>query len=96
MDTQASAPVLTTKFYVPPFRLEMVSRPHLVEQLNAGLHRKLTLISAPAGFRKTTLLSEWSSHCERPVYWLSLDAADNDLAGFLSFSPSPPERTLST
>jgi LuxR family maltose regulon positive regulatory protein len=55
-------PLLTTKLYIPPLRPELVSRPRLVERLNAGLHRKLTLISAPAGFGKTTLLSEWTSH----------------------------------
>jgi len=52
-------PLLTTKLYIPPARPELVSRPRLIEQLNAGLDRKLTLISAPAGFGKTTLLSEW-------------------------------------
>ena len=84
-DTQQAAPLLTTKFYIPPFRPEMVSRPRLVEQLNSGVHRKLTLISAPAGFGKTTLLSEWIGQSERPVAWLSLDAADNDLARFLAY-----------
>jgi LuxR family maltose regulon positive regulatory protein len=54
-----SSPLLTTKLYIPPVRPELVSRPRLTERLNAGLHRKLTLISAPAGFGKTTLLSEW-------------------------------------
>ena len=51
-------PLLKTKLHIPPVRPELVSRLHLVEQLNAGLHRKLTLVSAPAGFGKTTLLSE--------------------------------------
>ncbi len=54
-----STPLLTTKLYIPPVRPELVSRPRLIERLNAGLPRKLTLISAPAGFGKTTLLSEW-------------------------------------
>ena len=54
-----STPLLTTKLYIPPVRPELVPRPRLIERLNAGLHRKLTLISAPAGFGKTTLLSEW-------------------------------------
>jgi LuxR family maltose regulon positive regulatory protein len=54
-------PLLTTKLYIPPLRQEMLSRPRLIERLNAGLVRKLTLISAPAGFGKTTLLSEWIS-----------------------------------
>ncbi len=56
-------PLLTTKFYIPPPRPSLVSRPRLTEQLNAGPRsgRKLTLVSAPAGFGKTTLLSEWVS-----------------------------------
>ena len=54
-----STPILTTKLYVLPPRPNVVLRPRLIERLNAGLHRKLTLISAPAGFGKTTLLSEW-------------------------------------
>lgn len=85
IDNHDTVPLLTTKFYVPPFRREMISRPNLVERLNSGLRRKLTLISAPAGFGKTTLLSEWTSQCERPVAWLSLDAGDNDLARFLAY-----------
>jgi LuxR family maltose regulon positive regulatory protein len=56
-------PLLATKLYIPPVRPEMVSRPRLIERLNAGLHRKLTLISAPAGFGKTTLLSERGAGC---------------------------------
>jgi len=87
MDTEQGTvtPLLTTKFYVPPLRPEVVSRPQLVERLNAGLHRKLTLVSAPPGFGKTTLLSEWVNCCERPVAWLSLDEGDNDLARFLAY-----------
>ena len=56
-------PILRTKLYIPPVRSELVSRTRLVERLNEGLRRghKLTLISAPAGFGKTTLLSEWTS-----------------------------------
>ena len=52
-------PLLQTKLYIPPIRPELVSRPRLIERLNEGLDRKLTLISAPAGFGKTTLVSEW-------------------------------------
>jgi len=85
METQTETLLLATKFYVPPFRPEMVSRPRLVEQLNAGLHRKLTLISAPAGFGKTSLLSEWIGACQRPVAWLSLDEGDNDPARFMAY-----------
>ena len=87
MDTEqgTATPLLTTKFYVPPFRPQVVSRPRLLERLNTGLHRKLTLVSAPPGFGKTTLLSEWVNCCERPVAWLSLDEGDNDLARFLAY-----------
>jgi len=79
-------PLLTTKLYIPPVRPELVSRPRLIERLNEGLHRKLTLISAPAGFGKTTLLSEWAAGCGRPVAWVSLDEGDNDPARFLAYS----------
>jgi len=91
-------PLLQTKLYIPPVRPELVPRPRLIERLNAGLHRKLTLISAPAGFGKTTLVSEWIHHLEtrffgknlvsglpRPVAWLSLDEGDNDLTRFLTY-----------
>ena len=56
-----------------------------MKQLNDGLNRKLTLISAPAGFGKTTLVSEWIAGCERPVAWLSLDKEDSDPKRFLTY-----------
>jgi LuxR family maltose regulon positive regulatory protein len=77
-----ATPLLTTKLYIPRARPELVPRPRLIERLNAELHRKLTLISAPAGFGKTTLLSEWV-HCRDgvtpplPVAWVPLDKGDN-------------------
>jgi LuxR family transcriptional regulator, maltose regulon positive regulatory protein len=80
-----STTVLATKLYIPPPRPKVVFRPRLIEQLNEGLHRKLTLISAPAGFGKTTLVSEWVAGCERPVAWLSLDEGDNDPTRFLTY-----------
>jgi LuxR family maltose regulon positive regulatory protein len=68
-----------------------VPRPRLIERLNAGLHRKLTLISAPAGSGKTTLLSEWvhgrgGVTLPLRVAWLWLDEGDNDMRGFLALS----------
>ncbi|MBL7065249.1 MAG: hypothetical protein ISS49_13735 [Anaerolineae bacterium] len=57
--------LLKTKLYIPPVRPELVPRPRLIERLNAGLHRKLTLVSAPAGFGKTTLLSASKSPLPR-------------------------------
>src|SRR4030042_181476 len=80
-----SEPILATKLYVPPPRPKVVLRPHLIERLNEGMHCKLTLISAPAGFGKTTLVSEWVAGCERLVAWLSLDEGDNDPASFLTY-----------
>jgi LuxR family maltose regulon positive regulatory protein len=82
-----ATPLLRTKLYVPPARPELVSRPRLIERLDEGLRlgRQLTLISAPAGFGKTTLLSEWIAGCDRSVAWLSLDKEDNDLARFLAY-----------
>ena len=56
-----STPILATKLYIPPPRPGLVPRPRLIERLNEGLQRKLTLISASAGFGKTTLVSEWIS-----------------------------------
>ena len=63
----------------------MVPRPHLIERLDDGLDRNLTLVSAPAGFGKTTLVSTWARGCDRPVAWLSLDDGDNDPTRFLSY-----------
>jgi LuxR family maltose regulon positive regulatory protein len=62
-----SAPLLKIKLYTPPVRPTFVPRQRLIERLNAGLTRRLTLISAPADFGKTTLLSEWVAGCKRPV-----------------------------
>src|SRR5437016_5510313 len=80
-----STPILATKLYIPPPGPHVVQRPHLIARLNEGLHRKLTLISAPAGFGKTTLVSEWLAGGARPAAWLSLDEGDNDPARFLAY-----------
>ncbi len=79
------APILFTKLYIPTSRQKLVLRIRLLEGLNEGLHYKLTLISAPAGFGKTTLVSEWVAVCKRPVAWLSLDEGDNDPTRFLTY-----------
>jgi LuxR family transcriptional regulator, maltose regulon positive regulatory protein len=80
-----STPILATKLYVPPPQPKAVLRPHLIERLNDGLHRKLILVCAPAGFGKTTLLGEWVATLPRPAAWLSLDEGDNDPARFLAY-----------
>jgi len=79
-----SAQILTTKLFIPPARANLIARLRLTKQLNEGLRRKLTLISAPAGFGKTTLLSEWLSGRGQPAAWFSLDEGDNDPARFWS------------
>ena len=80
-----STPILTTKLYIPPVRPNAVPRQRLIARLSQGLHRKLTLIAAPAGFGKTTLLSEWAALCGRPAAWLSLDEGDSDPTRFLTY-----------
>jgi LuxR family maltose regulon positive regulatory protein len=80
-----STPLLATKLYIPPPRPNVVLRPRLSKRLNDGLHRKLTLIAAPAGFGKTTLVSTWIADSDRQVAWLSLDNADNDPTRFLTY-----------
>jgi LuxR family maltose regulon positive regulatory protein len=80
-----SAPILATKLYVPPPQPKIVLRPRLIERLNEGLHRRLTLVSAPAGFGKTTLLGGWLAGCGRPAAWLSLDEGDSDPTRFLAY-----------
>jgi LuxR family maltose regulon positive regulatory protein len=62
-----------------------VSRPRLIDTLNEGLARKLTLVAAPAGYGKTTLLSEWVHQSDRATAWLSLDRSDNDASRFLMY-----------
>ena len=82
-----SAPLLATKLHTPAPPPKVVVRPQLIERINDGLRRapSFTLISAPAGFGKTTLAGEWAAGCQRPVAWLSLDEGDNDLTRFLSY-----------
>lgn len=84
-------PILATKLHAPPLRPDIVLRVHLIDRLDEdlchglGFSRKLTLISAPAGFGKTTLISAWIAGCEQPTAWLSLDEEDSDPARFLTY-----------
>ncbi|WP_372632639.1 LuxR C-terminal-related transcriptional regulator [Cohnella sp.] len=80
-----SIPILSTKLFIPPPRPQAVRRDRLTDRLNEGLRRKLTLISASAGFGKTTLAGQWLAGCDRPAAWLSLDEEDNDPARFLAY-----------
>ncbi len=79
------ANLLRTKLYIPPKRPHLVVRPRLTERLNDGLSRKLTLISAPPGFGKTTAISDWIAQSRCAVTWVSLDDGDNDPVRFWSY-----------
>ena len=65
--------LLQTKLFMPPLRHTLVTRPRVTAKLNAGLRGKFTLVSAPAGFGKSTALSTWAGDLQQPVAWLSLD-----------------------
>lgn len=99
-NTAMLTPILATKLYIPPPRLTLIQRSRLLDRLNAGLQGKLTLISAPAGFGKTTLVSAWVTQKAEEwmqdkagevalppsrVAWLSLDARDSDPTRFLAY-----------
>ena len=82
--------LIHTKLHMPRTSGDFIPRPHLTQRLNQGLEvkdntfdRKLTLISAPAGYGKTTLATSWLQSVDRPVAWVSLDESDNDLILFL-------------
>ena len=79
------SPLLTTKLFLPRLRPGMVARPQLVRMLDAAPSYPLTLVSAPAGFGKTTLVAAWAQQQPLPVGWLSLDAGDNDPNRFLAY-----------
>jgi LuxR family maltose regulon positive regulatory protein len=92
-------PILTTKLHIPPLRRDLVPRQRLLERLGQGLHYKLTLVSAPAGFGKTTLLGAWTQSLEASgaslakVAWVALDDGDNDPARFSAYLAAALRRT---
>lgn len=77
--------MLLTKLHIPPAGVNVVHRSDLFEKLNTGLSRKLILVSAPGGYGKTTLISDWINQNKIPAAWLSLDGGDNDPAVFLGY-----------
>ena len=79
------ASLLSTKLYVPTLRREIISRPRLINRLNAGLNSKLILVSAPAGFGKTTLLTDWINSSSLPACWYSVDNQDNTFERFMYY-----------
>ena len=78
-------PLLATKLHVPRPRPHLVHRPCLIQRLQQGMERALILISAPVGFGKSTLLSDWLASSAIPAAWLSLEPQDNEPARFLSY-----------
>jgi LuxR family maltose regulon positive regulatory protein len=88
-ENSGEIPLLSTKLYAPRWRPGLVSRPRLVARMNRGAERGLILVSAPAGFGKTTMLAEWLSArpgSERPAAWVSLDQSDNDPVRFWTYA----------
>jgi LuxR family transcriptional regulator, maltose regulon positive regulatory protein len=77
--------MLLTKLHIPTSGINIVHRSELFEKLNSGLSRKLILISAPAGFGKTTVVSDWIAQSKIPTAWFSLDNGDNDPVDFLNY-----------
>ena len=86
--------LLKTKLNIPKRYKSMVDRKRLTDLLDLSLEMKLTLVSAPAGFGKTTLLSGWVGRCKRNVAWLSLDESDNDFIHFIAYLFASLETTL--
>lgn len=80
--------LLRSKYTIPPSRGTLVPRPQLVARIEQGIQEehRVTLVSAPAGYGKTTLLHLWMAHSSRPVSWVSLDDGDNDITRFLSYT----------
>ena len=85
MDHTLVSPLLMTKLHVPRLRRGLISRPRLTAQLDDGFTQPLTLIAAPAGFGKTTLIADWLGQRNLPAAWVSLDAGDDDPARFWSY-----------
>lgn len=83
--TVVTSSPIRTKFYRPPLPRDLVERPRLIDQLDLGLDSPLTLVSAPAGYGKSTLVSTWLHSCERPSVWISLDETMDDLSAFLTY-----------
>jgi LuxR family maltose regulon positive regulatory protein len=79
------SPIIQTKLYRPPLQSGFVPRPQLVEHFDGWQQRSLTLVSASAGYGKSTLVSSWLESLDYPTAWLSLDEHDNDLELFLTY-----------
>jgi len=77
--------ILQTKLNIPQTRLSIIQRPRLMDKLNAGMDSSLILVSAPAGYGKTTLIAEWLPVTQHRRTWFSLDESDNSPRQFLIY-----------
>ena len=84
-EEKINAPLIRTKLHRPPVASDHLHRQHLLDRLDHRRYRPLTLVSAPAGYGKSTLVSCWLEACGIPYVWVSLDETDNDLCLFLSY-----------
>ena len=84
-DKETTTPLNRTKLYRPPLPSDLVARPRLVNLLDFRPLRPLTLVSAPAGYGKSTLISCWAETLDCPVAWVSLDEHDDDAISFFSY-----------
>ncbi len=82
---RTALPILRTKLHRPPSPVDIIERASLRERLHRGRDGRLTVVTAPAGYGKSTLVSQWLETCKRPTAWLSLDETDSDLATFLQY-----------
>ena len=80
-----STKFITTKFFIPQSRKKIVNREYLINLLNDGIDRKLILVSAPAGYGKTSLIVSWLEKQQMPVTWVSIDSGDNDFYRFFGY-----------
>jgi LuxR family maltose regulon positive regulatory protein len=88
-------PLLKTKLHKPPVATDHLHRQHLLDRLNRHRQRPLTLVSAPAGYGKSMLVSYWLETCGIPCGWISLDENDNDLRAFTAYFIAAVERFFS-
>ncbi len=85
MSKETKNPLLATKLFIPPLRGNLVTRPRLLNKLDNGRAQRLILVTAPAGFGKTTLVSCWLAQRQKKTAWISLDKNDNAPLLFLSY-----------
>jgi LuxR family maltose regulon positive regulatory protein len=85
MNVDDRSTLIQTKFHRPILPVDLVARPQLTDWLDERRNSPLTLVSAPAGYGKSTLISSWLDTCKYPHTWLTLDKGDNDLTGFLAY-----------